>query len=196
MSDIAKQKQASRKAAMAVRKTAHDTASGAGDAAAVHLLKWLKSKPSVRVISGYMPIHSELDILPAMHQLHALGYQICVPVIIAKATPLKFREWNPEVSMLRGEFGALIPESGAWLLPDLLLCPLLAYDSFGQRMGYGGGFYDRSIAELKAQKKVEALGYAYSAQRVSQLPSEPTDMPLDGVVIELGITWTAKSSGQ
>ncbi len=183
---IADEKQAARKAAMVVRKQAHMAATGAGNAAARHLLGWLETLPDVRVISGYMPIHSELDILPAMQALHARGFHVAVPVIMAKAQPLRFRQWVPDTLMQRGAFGAMVPEAGAWLRPDLLLCPMLAFDTTGQRMGYGGGFYDRTLAELAP---VRAMGFAYAAQQVASLPHEPTDMPLDGVITESGIMW-------
>ena len=184
MSDIAVEKQAARRAAMAVRKRAHRAARGAGNAAAEHVLAWLKTQPEVQVIAGYMPINTEIDILPLMRALHRRGYQVCVPVIMGKAMPLKFRAWTPESPMVSGDFGALVPETGGWLRPDLLLCPMLAFDATGQRMGYGGGFYDRSLAELAP---VRALGFAYSAQQVERLPCEATDMPLDGVATEAGI---------
>lgn len=186
MSEIAAQKQAVRKAAMATRKAAHEAAKGAGEVACAHFLTWLDSTPMPRVVSSYMPIYSEIDIRPAMLALHQRGVAICLPVIIGKAQPLKFRSWTPDVPMVRGSFGAKVPESGAWLRPDLLLCPMLAFDAGGQRMGYGGGFYDRSIAELKAEKPVQALGYAYAAQQVENLPHEPTDQRLDGVITETG----------
>ena len=188
MSDIAVQKQAARKAAMATRKAAHIAAKGAGAAAAAHMLAWLETTPPLHFISGYMPIYSELDILPAMHKLHERGYAVSVPVIMGNAQPLKFRAWTPEVAMVKGPFGALVPESGEWHRPELLLCPMLAFDPSGQRMGYGGGFYDRSIAALSP---VRAMGYAYAAQQVKNLPHEPTDMPLDGVITETGIIWSA-----
>lgn len=172
---------------MTARSLAHKAASGAGEAAATHLLLWLETAPDLRSISGYMPIFSELDILPAMHQLYARGYEVSVPVIIGASKPLKFRAWSPEAIMIPGPFGALVPESGDWQVPELLLCPMLAFDKSGQRMGYGGGFYDRTIAELKP---VKAMGYAYAAQRVGALPHEATDMPLDGIVTENGIIWT------
>jgi len=181
---IAAQKQTARNAAMAVRKAAH--AAGAGEAAAGHVLAWLESVPEVRSVSGYMPIHTELDIMPLMRALHGRGYVLSVPVIIGKAMPLRFRAWTPESQMVRGPFGAMVPESGDWLRPDLLLCPMLAFDACGQRMGYGGGFYDRSIAELAP---VRTLGFAYAAQQVESLPHEPTDMPLEGVATEAGIVW-------
>ena len=189
MTDITDQKQAVRNAAMRVRKAAHEAALGAGEAAAAHLLAWLETRPDIRSISGYMPIHTELDILPAMRVLHGQGYRISVPVIIGKAQPLRFREWTPEAKMVKGPFGAMVPASGEWLRPDLLLCPMLAFDASGQRMGYGGGFYDRSLAALAP---VSALGFAYAAQQVDSLPHEATDMPLNGVVTEYGIKWSGR----
>ncbi len=186
---IADEKQTARKAAMAVRKAAHGAALGAGAAAAKHVLAWLESVPEMRSISGYMPIHTELDIMPLMRALHGRGYALSVPVIIGKAMPLKFKAWTPESRMVSGPFGALVPETGDWLRPDLLLCPMLAFDGSGQRMGYGGGFYDRSLAALWP---VRALGFAYAAQQVQYLPHEATDMPLEGVATETGIVWAKR----
>jgi 5-formyltetrahydrofolate cyclo-ligase len=184
--NIATEKQAARKAAMARRKRAHEAGKGAAEAAARHLLAWLKTRPKHTPVSGYMPIHSELDILPAMRALHEEGHALCVPVIIGKAMPLKFSAWTPDTRMTRGAFGALVPETPRWLRPALLLCPMLAFDAACQRMGYGGGFYDRTIAALAP---VRAMGFAYAAQQVDRLPAEPTDMPLDGVITEAGIIW-------
>ena len=186
---ISDEKQAVRKAAMAVRKRTHMAASGAGEAAAKHVLAWLESVPEVRSVSGYMPIHTELDILPLMQALHARGYAVSVPVIVGKAQPLRFRAWTPDAVMVDGPFGAQVPESGAWVRPNLLLCPMLAFDSTGQRMGYGGGFYDRTIAALSP---VRALGYAYAGQQAENLPHEETDMPLEGVATENGIIWSGR----
>ncbi len=182
--NIAVEKQAARKAAMAQRKEVHGAAKGAGEAAALHVLAWLETQPKLHIISGYMPIHTELDILPAMHALHKKGYALCVPVIMGKAMPLKFSAWTPDTKMIKGEFGAMVPENSHWLRPELLLCPMLAFDATGQRMGYGGGFYDRTIAALAP---VRTLGFAYAAQQVAHLPTEPTDMPLEGIITEKGL---------
>lgn len=182
--NIAAEKQTARKAAMAQRKLAHTAAIGAGGAAAAHLLAWLETQPKLTTVSGYMPIHTELDILPAMFALHEKGYALCVPVIMGKAMPLKFSAWTPDTKMVKGPFGAMVPENSTWLRPELLLCPMLAFDDAGQRMGYGGGFYDRTIAKLSP---VRALGFAYAAQQVKCLPTEPTDMPLEGVITEVGL---------
>ncbi len=182
--NIAAKKQAARTAAMAVRKRAHEANTGAGEAAAQHVLAWLETQPKLHTISGYMPIHSELDILPAMQALHEKGYALCVPVIIGKAMPLKFSAWTPNTKMVKGAFGAMMPENNQWLRPELLLCPMLAFDDTCHRMGYGGGFYDRTIAALMP---VRTLGFAYAAQHVGTLPTEPTDMPLEGVITENGL---------
>jgi len=182
--NIADKKQAARKAAMAQRRVAHAAAKGAGEAAAGHMLAWLAAQPKLRVISGYMPIHTELDILPTMHELHEKGYSLCVPVIMGKAKSLKFSAWTPDTKMTKGAFGAMVPENSDWLRPDLLLCPMLAFDAKAQRMGYGGGFYDRTIAALAP---VRTLGFAYAAQQVAHLPTEPTNMPLEGVITENGL---------
>ncbi len=184
--NIALEKQAARKAAMARRKRAHKAGTGAAEAAAQHLLSWLKTRPKLQTIAGYMPIHTELDILPAMHALHEKGHALCVPVIVGKAMPLRFGAWAPDTKMTKGAFGALVPENPKWLTPELLLCPMLGFDSACQRMGYGGGFYDRTIAALSP---VQAMGFAYAGQQVDHLPTEPTDMPLDGVITETGIFW-------
>ncbi|MCF6306148.1 MAG: 5-formyltetrahydrofolate cyclo-ligase [Rhodobacteraceae bacterium] len=185
MTKLAEQKQLARKAGFARRKLAHQ-ANGAGIAAAAHLMQWGKSRP-FSIVAGYMPIRTEIDVLHAMRILHLRGVSLCVPVIIGPGQPLKFRQWTPDCPMETGPFGASVPVSGDWLLPDLVLCPLVAFDDHGHRLGYGGGFYDRSLAEIRGQKPVTALGYAYAAQHTASLPNEPTDQPLDGMVTENGV---------
>jgi len=186
MTKLAEQKQLARKAGFARRKLAHENNANAAARAAAHLLQWLGDQ-RFPVISGYMPIRSEIDILPVMHQLHLQGKTLCVPVITGAGQPLKFRQWSPDCQMETGPFGASVPVSGNWLVPDLVLCPLLAFDNQGHRLGYGGGFYDRSLAQIRSQKPVTALGYAYAAQATPDLPIEPTDQPLDGMASENGV---------
>ncbi len=154
--------------------------------AAKHLLHWLENR-AFSVVAGYIPIRSEIDVLPALHLLHLQHIKICVPVISGAGQPLKFRQWTPDAGMEAGPFGVAVPRSGDWLIPDLMLCPLVAFDMRGHRLGYGGGFYDRSLAEIRGQKPVTALGYAYAGQQTKDLPVENTDQPLDGVVTETGI---------
>lgn len=140
------------------------------------------------VIAGYMPIQSEIDPLPAMKTLYDQGHTICVPIIQGKGKALLFREWNPDAPLIEGDFGALIPRSGQFLKPTILIAPLVAYDARGYRLGYGGGFYDRTLEMLRALHRAHAVGFAYSAQLADDLPIEATDQPMNAVVTELGVT--------
>lgn len=173
-------KSAARQLAFATRKAAF----AAGQGQAAELLADVLASERGRVLSGYMPMRTEIDPLPAMaaHQ-----GPVGVPVIMAKASPLRFREWSPGCAMMAGEFGALIPADGAWLEPEVLIVPLLAFDARGYRLGYGGGFYDRTLQQLRARHKVLAIGFAFAAQEVDEVPTDATDQRLDMIVTDLGI---------
>lgn len=169
-----------RRAAFAARKVAF--AAGQGQAAEL-LADFLASHANC-ILSGYMPMRTEIDPLPAMsvHQ-----GPVCVPVIPGRDQPLRFREWSPSSVMEAGEFGALVPAEGTWLEPQVLIVPLLAFDRRGYRLGYGGGFYDRTLERLRARHPVLAVGFAFAAQEVGEVPTEPTDQPLDAIVTEAGL---------
>ncbi len=137
-----------------------------------------------QVLSGYMPMRTEIDPLPAMA---AHRGQTGVPVIIGKGRSLMFRSWTPDAAMIAGEFGALVPADGAWVTPQVLIVPLLAFDRRGYRLGYGGGFYDRTLQALRATGPVTAIGFAFAAQEVPEVPVEDTDERLDLIVTEEGI---------
>ena len=174
-------KAALRRTAFAARKAANAAGPGEG---VRHLLDALARGP-VGVVAGYMPIRTEIDPLPAMRALADAGTRVCVPVIRAAATPLAFHEWTPEAEMIDGPFGARVPRDGAVLEPDTLIVPLVAFSPAGDRLGYGGGFYDRTLMGLRARKPVRAIGFAFAAQRMDLAP-EPTDEPLDLIVTETG----------
>ena len=123
----------------------------------------------------------------AAHLAAGQGGRVAVPVIPGPAQALRFHEWSPEARMVEGAFKALIPEGGAELVPTVLIVPLLAFDRRGFRLGYGGGFYDRTLEGLRARGPVTAIGFAFAAQEVAQVPIEPTDQPLDLIVTEAGI---------
>ncbi len=171
-------KAAARKAAFARRKAAF----GAGDrgAGATRLAEVLAPEAG-RVLAGYMAMRTEIDPTPAMV---AHAGPVCVPVIQGKGLALRFREWSPVAAMVEGAFGALIPASGAWLVPAVLIVPLVAFDRRGYRLGYGGGFYDRTLEHLRAEGPVLAVGFAWAAQEDPALPIEPTDQRLDLIVTE------------
>lgn len=180
-------KSAARKAAFAARKTAHSDALADARAAAAtgHLLAAIGPARG-RIVSGYMPIRTELSPLPAMARLHAAGARICVPVIAGGGLPLDFREWTPDAAMETGPFGARIPVRGEWLVPEILVVPLVGFDAAFNRLGYGGGFYDRTLERLRRAAPTRAIGFAYAAQQLSRIPREPTDQPLDALVTESG----------
>lgn len=182
MTDLSEEKAALRTALFARRKAAHGDA--ARDAAANARLVEMIGAANGLVVSGFRPIRTEIDPTAAMTALHAAGAGLCVPVIEAKGAPLRFREWTPGTAMERGAFGAEIPASGAWLEPEILIVPLLGWDRAGRRLGYGGGFYDRTLARLRLKGPARAIGFAYAAQELPAIPAGPEDERLDAVATE------------
>ena len=185
MNDVQSYKSQARKAAFAARKEAH--AEGLDTKANAQLTAYLKEHEPGKTIAGYMPIRTEVTPLLAMAKAHARGHRICVPVVVAAGSPLEFHEWTPETKMVEGAFGAAVPADSALLIPDIVITPLVAFDRSGYRLGYGGGFYDRSFAELSEMKKITAVGFAYDAQELMMVPREDTDYPLDAIITERGI---------
>ncbi len=182
MTDLAEVKARARKAAFARRKAAH--AEGHPEQAA-YLSSVLAGYRGVPVAS-YMAMRSEIDPTPAMEEAVAHG-PVGVPVIMGPGQPLRFRCWEPGVAMVDGGFGALIPQTGDWMIPEIVIVPLVAFDRAGGRLGYGGGFYDRTLEGLRARGPVLAVGFAWSAQEEQALPLESTDQPLDLIVTEAGV---------
>jgi 5-formyltetrahydrofolate cyclo-ligase len=183
---ISEQKAVARTEGFARRKAAHEVRGDCASRATDHLLSYLADMGEGLVISGYMPIRTEIDALPAMEALHGLGHRICVPVIVRPGLPLSFREWTPDCEMVNGPFGAKVPAGGDWLAPDVLIVPLVSFDMQGFRLGYGGGYYDRSLELLRNKKPTLAVGYAYSGQ-MGEVPVEITDQRLDAMVTEGGV---------
>ena len=182
MTDLAAIKTAARAAAFAARAVAH--AKGQGQAAEIlaDMLEPWRDRP----LSGYMAMRTEIDPLAAMA---AHPGPVGVPVIIGKGQPLRFREWSHGCALVEGTFKAMIPAEGAWIEPEVLIVPLLAFDARGYRLGYGGGFYDRTLEGLRARRPTLAVGFAFAAQEVAEVPTEATDQPLDAVVTEAGVRW-------
>jgi 5-formyltetrahydrofolate cyclo-ligase len=178
-------KDLARKAAFGARKAAF-TDAGAADIVAranAHLTRALADFAG-QDLGGYMPMRTEIDPRPAMHtHSGALG----VPVITAAATPLRFAAYTAGAAMVQGAFGALIPAALTWITPTVLIVPLLAYDARGYRLGYGGGFYDRTLQRLRANGPLTAIGFAFAAQAVAEVPIDANDQPLDMLVTEAGI---------
>jgi 5-formyltetrahydrofolate cyclo-ligase len=135
--------------------------------------------------SAYWPLDDELDPRPLFMALHGRGHPVGLPVIVAKGQPLLFRRWTPDAALVRGPFRVMTPPAEAQeVVPRLLLVPLLAFDRRGYRLGYGGGFYDRTIAKLRATDDVLAVGVGVAAQEADAVPHDETDEPLDWVVTD------------
>ena len=183
--DLSERKTAKRKQAFAARKLAF--AQNHDESANRNLLEALAHYPHAEIIAGYMPIRTELSPVATMTILYGQRKTICVPVIVEEGLPLKWAEWTPETEMVEGAFKAQIPAKPNFVSPDLVICPLVAFDRQGGRLGYGGGFYDRTLELLRAEKATPAIGFAYSAQELDDLPLEPTDQPLSAMVTESAI---------
>ncbi len=180
-------KSAARQTAFAARKLAHARAAISTPMATAHLLDAIGPVPPGRIVAGYMSMRTEIDPTAAMHALHAAGTRLCVPVIEAAGQPLIFREWAPQAEMTEGPFGAGVPASGAWLAPDILIVPLVGFDAQLNRLGYGGGFYDRTLRNLRRDHpETRAIGFAYAGQRLPRIPVEATDERIDLIVTENG----------
>jgi len=135
-------------------------------------------------VAGYFPLTDELDSRPAMQMAAGAGARVGLAVVAGRDAPLVFRQWQPGDELEPGPFGTFHPRSGAALDPDILLVPLLGFDRTGHRLGYGAGYYDRTLAELRGQRSVLALGLAFDVQEVPEVPAEANDQALDMVITE------------
>jgi len=179
-SELDDAKRAARAHALALRAGCDPAVSGA--ALAERVLAECPP-PDGAVVSGFWPIGEEIDIRPLLHALHARGHTIVLPVTPRRGNPLTFRTWQPGDVLEPERFGTFRPV-GQGAVPDFLLVPLLAFDRRGYRLGYGAGFYDRTLAGLPRRF---ALGVAYAVQEVENVPAGPHDVRLDAVATEHGV---------
>jgi 5-formyltetrahydrofolate cyclo-ligase len=137
------------------------------------------------IVAGFMPMKSEIDPLPLMRKLAAAGARLALPVVAGQGQPLTMRAWAFGEPLVAGVWGIREPPPIApAVAPDLLLVPLLAFDRAGHRIGYGAGYYDMTVAALRAQRVVVAIGVAFAAQEIAAVPATPRDVPLDLVLTE------------
>ncbi len=135
--------------------------------------------------SGFWPIKDEISTLPLLESLARRGLITALPVMRGRDEPLTFRAWKRGEPLVEAKMKIMEPPpEAAEVLPDLLFVPLAAFDRQGGRLGYGAGYYDRSLAKLRALKKVIAIGVAFEVQELQDLPQEPHDEPLDYVLTE------------
>lgn len=174
-----------RKTAFAKRKAAKSDVANAQ--ACRHLTDFILQQGPAHVVAGYMAIQTEIDPNETLIALSAKGFAVCLPVITGHAQPLVFRSWTPDSAMIEGDFGALIPRGGDLLVPTIAIVPLVAFDKSGARLGYGGGFYDRTLAQIKTAHPVLTIGFAYKEQELETVPTDEFDQVLDYVVTQNGI---------
>jgi 5-formyltetrahydrofolate cyclo-ligase len=153
----------------------------------VLLVSELRGAAQQLVVSGFASLPEELNVWPLLRRLHGAGVPLALPVVQAKGRPLVFRAWMPGDAMDKGVWGIPQPRPERPVVePDILLVPLLAFDAQGRRLGYGGGFYDRTLAGLRARKRVVAVGLAYDEQRIDEVPHLDYDQRLDWVLTPSG----------
>ena len=141
--------------------------------------------PAGAIVSGFMPMKSEINPLPLMRKLADAGAALALPAVAGKGKPLVMRAYVFGETLASGVWGIREPgPDAAQADPDILLVPLLAFDRRGHRIGYGAGYYDMTIAALRARKTIVAVGIAYAAQEIAQVPTTPRDARLDLVLTE------------
>ncbi len=182
MSDIQSEKAKLRKAAHIRRNSSTSSNEFITQQANYNLLNFLKSL-SEKIISGYLPIGSELSPIASMKSLSAKN-TICVPVVEKSGAPLKFAQWEYGCETEKGAYGIAVPKEKRWVCPEILIAPLLAFDKSGNRMGYGGGFYDRTLQRLSKQTRILSIGIGFSFQEFDHIICEPTDIALDAIITE------------
>jgi 5-formyltetrahydrofolate cyclo-ligase len=183
--DITDQKNVLRVMATEARRKAHaaDVEGSAGRAVSAHFIARIKVAPHA-VVGGYWPIGTELDVRPLLTALHKAGH-VCGLPAAQRRKPLVFHHWRPADRLVPGLFDILVPDHHTPMIdPDVLIVPLLAFDASGMRIGYGGGYYDRTIPAIRSRKPLLAVGVAYAAQEVSRVPTDPYDQRLDWIVTE------------
>ena len=160
-----------------------DVQARAAEAVAEQGLGFLGPRPPGTVVTGFSPIADEFRVWPLLRRLAADGFALALPVMEGKAKPLVFRAWASGDAMDRAVWGIAEPRADKPVLaPDILIVPLLAFDRRGWRLGYGGGFYDRTLRELRARKAVVAVGLAFDEQEVDAVPHLDYDQRLDWVL--------------
>ncbi len=184
---IAHQKAALRERQLSYRnKCSAQEREEAGIAVAREFVQLVPIKPGV-IVSGFFPVGHEFDCMPLLHAAQEAGAALALPRIMPKRI-LMFLPWRPGDAMSEGPLGIPYPASGEEVHPDIVITPLLAFDEQGRRLGYGGGYYDRAIARLRAMKPIISIGVAQAWQKADDLPAEEhdEDARLDFILTENG----------
>lgn len=155
-------------------------------------LRSVLSSVSDRLIGFFWPFRGEFDARPLLTEKRDRCMRLALPVVVEKGQPLQFRKWSPGTRMTHGVWNIPIPANGETVDPDVLIAPLVGFDPAGYRLGYGGGFYDRTIAS-KASKPL-IIGVGFEIARLSTIYPQPHDIPMDVIVTDTGV-WSRQVAG-
>lgn len=153
-----------------------------------HLRAWLVAREPAR-LAFCAPVNQEFDARPLVTELLARGWRAAMPVVVAPARPMVFRAWTPWMPMTADRYGIPIPAEGDAITPDIVLLPLVAFDAAGFRLGYGGGYFDRTLAALDPRPL--AVGVGFELARTASIQPQPHDLPLDAIITEAGTVFEA-----
>lgn len=153
-------------------------------AAIAGTLKDMIGSVSDLTVSAYWPIRGEPDLRPLMQWIDEQGGRFALPVVTARAQPLVFRAWRPGEPMERGVWNIPVPSTGPEVIPDVVISPLVGFDAGCYRLGYGGGYYDRTLASLARKPRV--IGVGYEIARLETIHPQPHDIPMDVIVTQDG----------
>jgi 5-formyltetrahydrofolate cyclo-ligase len=182
--NIATDKATLRREALARRHAAAKNNAQAGQSLRDRFLSAIPLPPAA-VVSGFWPMGDEIDIRPLLEALIARGHAVALPTVVRRGEPLLFRAWRPDDALIPATLGTSVPAADKpELRPQIVITPLLAFDARGFRVGYGAGYYDMTLARLRAAGDVLAVGVGYDAQEVDTVPIEDWDQPLDWIVTE------------
>ena len=163
-----------------------------GEVIGAHLLRFLNERfgsTEGRVFSGYWPIKGEPDLRPALTALHQAGVHVALPLVEVKAAPLVFRRWTPETKMVRGDWNIPVPPPEAeTVLPEISLAPVMGWTEEAYRLGYGGGYFDRTLAALAPRPFT--IGIGLQSARLATIYPQPHDIALDVILTEDGLQAT------
>lgn len=151
-----------------------------------HLRTWLDAREPA-CLAFCAPVNHEFDARPLVAELLVRGWTAAMPVVVAPAQPMIFRAWMPETPMCTDRYGIPIPAMGETVTPDIVLLPLVAFDGAGFRLGYGGGYFDRTLAVLDPRPL--AVGVGFEVARTASIRPQPHDLPLDVIVTEAGVVF-------
>lgn len=182
-------KAALRRLVLGRRKTVHaEKGVGAAESVARRVLEEVRA--AQKRVAGYWPIGDELDPRPALQAVVDAGGEAALPVVAGQGQVLIFRQWKCGDPLDPGPFGTAHPNPRApAVMPDILLLPLIAYDKTGHRLGYGAGYYDRTVQALRAQRDIVVIGLAYDEQEIDAVPAGSHDQRLDAVITDRRAVW-------